>query len=84
VTDRCFLDLAVNGTAAGRVIVGLFGNACPKTVANFKALCIGVDASAPAAPSLASLASLSPGAPGTATARRLHLKGSQFHKIVPV
>lgn len=33
-----FFDLTVAGKPAGRVVVGLYGNAVPKTVANFVAL----------------------------------------------
>jgi cyclophilin family peptidyl-prolyl cis-trans isomerase len=42
VTDVVWLALAVNGTALGRRLeIGLFGKRCPKTAANFKALCRG-------------------------------------------
>ena len=41
VTDRVFFDLDINGTAAGRVEVGLFGRMAPRTTANFRALCTG-------------------------------------------
>ena len=35
------LDVAIGGTAAGRIVVELFDEAAPRTVANFKALCSG-------------------------------------------
>ena len=38
VTQRVFLDIEVGGKPAGRIVVGLFGNEVPKTVANFAAL----------------------------------------------
>jgi len=41
VTDRCYLDISIDGEAAGRVEVGLYGNQVPKTAANFRALCSG-------------------------------------------
>lgn len=33
------MDLSYGGEPAGRVVLGLFGNDVPKTVANFVALC---------------------------------------------
>ncbi len=41
VTDYVFLDVAEDGTAIGRVTLGLFGGAAPKTVENFRALATG-------------------------------------------
>jgi len=42
VTDRVWFELAVNGTTmTDRIEFGLFGARCPKTVANFVALCRG-------------------------------------------
>lgn len=43
ITSRCFLDIAIGGQPAGRIVVGLYGNAVPRTVANFRALCTGVE-----------------------------------------
>jgi hypothetical protein len=33
-----YFDISVGGKPAGRVVLGLFGEDCPKTVANFVAL----------------------------------------------
>ena len=41
VTHRTFMDVSIGGVAAGRVVFGLCGNAAPKTVDNFRALCTG-------------------------------------------
>lgn len=41
VTDRVFFDIEIGGKAAGRMVMGLFGEVCPKTVANFVALATG-------------------------------------------
>lgn len=41
VTVRTYLDLAIDGEAAGRVELGLYGNQVPRTADNFRALCTG-------------------------------------------
>lgn len=41
VTTKCFFDIEIGGEPAGRVVLGLFGDAVPKTAENFKALCTG-------------------------------------------
>ena len=38
VTKKVFLDMTVGGQPAGRIVLGLFGNVAPKTVANFVSL----------------------------------------------
>ena len=38
VTEKVYLDLEIEGEAAGRVVIGLFGATSPKTVRNFVAL----------------------------------------------
>lgn len=38
VTDRVYFDLTNGGKPAGRVVIGLYGDVVPKTVANFVAL----------------------------------------------
>ncbi len=38
---RCFLDISIGGVPAGRIVVELFANVVPKTVENFRSLCIG-------------------------------------------
>eukprot|EP01127_Copromyxa_protea_P006789 TRINITY_DN16773_c0_g1_i1.p1 TRINITY_DN16773_c0_g1~~TRINITY_DN16773_c0_g1_i1.p1 ORF type:complete len:197 (+),score=49.87 TRINITY_DN16773_c0_g1_i1:34-624(+) len=39
VTDKVFFDIEIGGKPAGRIVMGLFGETVPKTVANFIGLC---------------------------------------------
>jgi len=41
VTSTVFFDIEIDGTPAGRVEFGLFGETVPKTAENFRALCTG-------------------------------------------
>lgn len=41
VTTKCFFDVEVGGEPIGRIVIGLFGEAVPKTAENFRALCTG-------------------------------------------
>ena len=41
VTDKVYFDVTIGDAPAGRVVIGLFGEEAPKTVANFKALATG-------------------------------------------
>ncbi len=38
---RVYFDIAIGGQPAGRVVMELFADACPKTAENFRALCTG-------------------------------------------
>ncbi|XP_062551088.1 peptidyl-prolyl cis-trans isomerase, rhodopsin-specific isozyme isoform X2 [Armigeres subalbatus] len=44
VTSQVFMDVSINGKEEGRVIIGMFGEEAPKTVDNFRHICIhGID-----------------------------------------
>ncbi|XP_075908535.1 peptidyl-prolyl cis-trans isomerase G-like [Petromyzon marinus] len=38
---RCFFDIAINNIPAGRIVMELFSDVCPKTCENFRCLCTG-------------------------------------------
>jgi len=40
ITETVYFDIDIDGTEAGRVEMGLYGSTVPKTVENFKQLCL--------------------------------------------
>jgi len=41
ITHKAFLDIEVDGSPAGRIVLGLYGDIAPRTVENFRCLCTG-------------------------------------------
>ena len=41
ITNRVFFDMSIDGNEVGRIVIGLYGNAVPKTVLNFATLVRG-------------------------------------------
>jgi len=41
ITDTVYFDVNIDGKPAGRIEMGLYGSTVPKTVENFKQLCLG-------------------------------------------
>lgn len=68
ITHRVYMDIAIGGLGAGRVVFGLHGNACPRTCENFRCLCTGERGSVKVSKK---------------QTVRLNYEGCRFHRVVP-
>jgi len=68
ITHHVFMDISISGVPAGRVVFGLYGKACPRTVENFRCLCTGERGSVKMSKK---------------HRLRLHYKGTSFHRVLP-
>ena len=41
ITDKTFFDIEIDGSPAGQIVMGLYGEVVPRTVENFAVLCEG-------------------------------------------
>lgn len=73
VTEKCYMDITIGGKVAGRVTVGLYGNVCPKTCFNFRALCTGETVAEEGKHKRTLAAGLS----------KLTYKNTMFHRVIP-
>ncbi|CAN1328992.1 Peptidyl-prolyl cis-trans isomerase CYP19-4 [Linum perenne] len=85
ITNKVFFDIQINGKPIGRITIGLFGNAVPRTVENFRALCTGRRFTAKTFLSLTeNFRALCTGEKGMGkNGKLLTYKGSSFHRIIP-
>uniref|UniRef100_A0A7N2RDU1 Peptidyl-prolyl cis-trans isomerase n=1 Tax=Quercus lobata TaxID=97700 RepID=A0A7N2RDU1_QUELO len=73
ITHRVYFDVDIEEQRQGRIMIGLYGQVVPKTVENFRALCTGIWG----------LLTCFTGEKGEgAHGKKLHYKGTPFHRIV--
>ena len=88
ITNKVFFDVQIEGGEAGRIVLGLFGEAVPKTVENFVSLPCLLQFVRRASKSHSTRTvfvfqrALCTGEKGTGNSGKpLHYKGSIFHRI---
>nr|AND01159.1 putative peptidyl-prolyl cis-trans isomerase [Linum usitatissimum] len=85
ITNKVYFDVEINGKPAGRITMGLFGKAVPKTAENFRALCTGKHHELVQKLTIWDwLSNHQSGEKGTGkSGKLLTYKGSSFHRIIP-
>ena len=78
ITRKTFFDIAIDEKPVGRLVFGLFGDACPKTVKNFVALNVGSHFKKQTGGLLRDKQYIEHGGGG-----RTSYTGNHFHRVVP-
>lgn len=85
VGNKTFFDITIDGVPQERVVMGMFAQTAPKTVANFEAICVGTELEAKDAVEAKEATEKEPAVPASPAtpAVNLHYLNTFFHRIIP-